>query len=124
MWFKPYFLQWLNEMQVSRQYCWNGSISKWLQILRNKARLGRSYKIAKNGVDEQTKINVSIVEPGLIETNFSVIRFGGDQAKADNVYKGVDERCMLQKFLSSLQVESPTSKLPAALFFQVLKLKL
>ena len=36
-----------------------------------------------------TGINVVSIEPGLVETEFSVIRFGGDKAKADSIYKGM-----------------------------------
>ena len=36
-----------------------------------------------------TKIRVTDVKPGLVETNFSNVRFHGDKAKADNVYKGI-----------------------------------
>lgn len=36
------------------------------------------------------RIRVSNIEPGIVETEFSVIRYRGDKAKADAVYAGVE----------------------------------
>lgn len=36
-----------------------------------------------------TKVRVTNIKPGLVETNFSNIRFHGDKERADNVYKGI-----------------------------------
>ncbi len=36
-----------------------------------------------------TKIRVSMVSPGLVETEFSNVRFKGDDKRADSVYKGM-----------------------------------
>jgi NADP-dependent 3-hydroxy acid dehydrogenase YdfG len=59
---------------------------------------GGGYTAAKHAANAVTRtlrlellgkpIRVSEVAPGLVETEFSVVRFGGDQAKADKVYEG------------------------------------
>ena len=36
-----------------------------------------------------TRIRIIVIDPGQVETEFSLVRFGGDKEKADAVYKGV-----------------------------------
>ena len=61
---------------------------------------GNVYCATKHAVDALTKgmridtvkhgIRVTQIAPGAVETEFSVVRFKGDQGKADNVYKGFE----------------------------------
>ncbi len=36
-----------------------------------------------------TKIKVTDIKPGLVETNFSMVRFKGDKERAKKVYQGI-----------------------------------
>ena len=59
---------------------------------------GGGYTAAKHAANAVTRtlrlellgkpIRVTEIAPGMVETEFSLVRFGGDEAKADKVYEG------------------------------------
>ena len=61
---------------------------------------GHVYCASKHAVDAITKglrmdlvdtpIRVTTIDPGLVETEFSIVRFHGDTERAASVYKGID----------------------------------
>ena len=61
---------------------------------------GAGYTAAKHAVNALTRtlrlellgkpIRVTEVAPGLVETEFSLVRFEGDEEKADKVYEGLE----------------------------------
>lgn len=61
---------------------------------------GNVYCASKHAVDAITKgmrmdlvetnVRVTTIDPGLVETEFSIVRFHGDLAKAKAVYKGIE----------------------------------
>ncbi|WP_067439599.1 SDR family NAD(P)-dependent oxidoreductase [Nocardioides jensenii] len=74
---------------------------------RNAYETGAGYTAAKHGTKVVTQtlrlelvgepIRVSEVAPGMVHTEeFSLVRFGGDQAKADAVYAGVPDPLMAE----------------------------
>ena len=66
---------------------------------REAYRGGGGYNAAKHAVAALTRVlriemlglpvRVSEIDPGMVETEFSVVRFGGDQERADSVYAGM-----------------------------------
>lgn len=60
---------------------------------------GAAYCASKHAVQAITKamriellpfgVKVSSISPGMVDTEFSIVRFKGDKEKADNVYKGL-----------------------------------
>lgn len=60
---------------------------------------GNVYSATKHAVDALNKamrmdllkhgIKVTAINPGMVETEFSLVRFKGDKERADNVYKGI-----------------------------------
>jgi len=61
---------------------------------------GAVYCASKAAVDRITTglrmdvvgsgVKVSVIQPGLVETDFSVVRFGGDADRAETVYEGLE----------------------------------
>jgi 3-hydroxy acid dehydrogenase/malonic semialdehyde reductase len=50
----------------------------------------RTFTTALRKETINSRIRVIEIDPGQVETEFSVVRFYGDKSKADKVYEGVD----------------------------------
>ncbi|KAJ1731116.1 hypothetical protein LPJ61_002686 [Coemansia biformis] len=50
----------------------------------------RSISEALRSETNGIPIKVTEIRPGKVETDFSLVRFGGDKEKADNVYRGIE----------------------------------
>ena len=60
----------------------NGNVYCGTKAAVQSITYGMRMDLLKHG------IKVTLIEPGAVETEFSVVRFIGDQERADNVYKG------------------------------------
>ncbi|MCX6230064.1 MAG: SDR family NAD(P)-dependent oxidoreductase [Bacteroidetes bacterium] len=60
----------------------NGNVYCGTKAAVDSITRGMRIDLVKHG------IKVSLIEPGAVETEFSIVRFKGDKERADNVYKG------------------------------------
>jgi NADP-dependent 3-hydroxy acid dehydrogenase YdfG len=60
----------------------NGNVYCGTKAAVQSITYGMRMDLLKHG------IKVTLIEPGAVETEFSVVRFKGDQERADSVYKG------------------------------------
>ncbi len=65
----------------------NGNVYCGTKAAVQSITYGMRMDLLKHG------IKVTLIEPGAVETEFSVVRFKGDQERADNVYKGFKPLC-------------------------------
>lgn len=79
-----------------------GGTLSTLTTLTDQLTLGSIYCATKSAVNSisgvllrelvNTNIRVAEIQPGMVETEFSVVRYRGDKDRADNEYKGLTPR--------------------------------
>src|SRR2546429_3190248 len=84
----PHFAGWGHIVNLGsvagRQAYENGS----LYVTSKFAERGFTYALREDLLGRP--IRITTVDPGLVETDFSLVRFKGDQEKAAAVYRGID----------------------------------
>ena len=75
----------LNIGSIASRFAYEGG-SAYCGAKAAEFMITRSLRLELSG----TGVRVSTIDPGMAETEFSVVRFGGDEAKAKKVYEGVE----------------------------------
>ena len=84
----PHFGDWghiVNMGSVAGRVAYEGGAT---YVAAKFAERGFTYALREDLLGRP--IRITTVDPGLAETEFSIVRFKGDTAKADAVYQGVD----------------------------------
>ena len=58
-------------------------------VERNRGEIINIGSVAGDAAYAHTRIRVTNIKPGLVETHFSNVRFHGDDERANSVYKGI-----------------------------------